>query len=49
LRLVAEIGQLLMENEIAKEALRIIPLDENGQRSINLLLAKASPELRSAG
>ena len=48
-RLQAKIGQLVMENEIAKEALRIIPLDENEQRSIDSLLAKASPESRSAG
>jgi transposase-like protein len=48
-RLQAKIGQLVMENEIAKEALRIIPLDENEQRSIDSLLAKASPESRPAG
>lgn len=28
-RLQAKIGQLVMENEIAREALRIIPLNEN--------------------
>ena len=33
-RLQAKIGQLVMDNEIAKEALRIIPLDESEQRSI---------------
>lgn len=32
-RLQAKIGQLVMDNEIAKEALRIIPLDESEQRS----------------
>jgi len=47
-RLQARIGQLVMENEIAKEALRIIPLDENEQRSIDSLLGKASPESQSA-
>jgi transposase-like protein len=31
-RLQAKIGQLVMDNEIAKEALRIIPLDENWGR-----------------
>lgn len=43
-RLQAKIGQLVMDNEIAKEALRIIPLDESEQRSIDLLLARASRE-----
>jgi transposase-like protein len=47
-RLQAKIGQLVMENEIAKEALRIIPLDESEQRTIDSLLAKASPKSRSA-
>lgn len=47
-RLQAKIGQLVMENEIAREALRIIPLDENEQRSIESLLAKVSPESPSA-
>ena len=47
-RLQAKIGQLVMENEIAKEAMRIIPLDESEQRSIDSLLAKASPGSRSA-
>lgn len=47
-RLQSKIGQLVMENEIAKEALRIIPLDESEQRSIDSLLGKASPESRSA-
>jgi hypothetical protein len=47
-RLQAKIGQLVMENEIAKEALRIIPLDESEQRTIHSLLAKGSPKLRSA-
>ncbi len=37
----------MMENEIAKEALKIIPLDESEQRTIDLLLATASPRLRS--
>jgi transposase len=41
-RLQAKIGQLVMENEIAKEALKIIPLDESEQRSIDSLLARAS-------
>jgi transposase-like protein len=48
-RLQAKIGQLVMDNEIAKEALRIIPLDENEQRTIDSLLANGSPESRSAG
>jgi transposase-like protein len=43
-RLQAKIGQLVMDNEIAKEALRIIPLDESEQRSIDSLLGKASRE-----
>jgi len=47
-RLQAKIGQLVMENEIAKEALRIIPLDESEQRTIDSLLAKASPKSPSA-
>ena len=47
-RLQAKIGQLVMENEMAKEALRIIPLDESEQHTIDSLLAKASPKLRSA-
>jgi hypothetical protein len=47
-RLQAKIGQLVMDNEIAKEALRIIPLDESEQRSIDSLLGKASPGSRSA-
>jgi len=47
-RLQAKIGQLVMENEIAKEALKIIPLDESEQRSIDLLLARASRESPSA-
>lgn len=42
-RLQAKIGQLVMDNEIAKEALRIIPLDESEQRTIDSLLAKGSP------
>ena len=40
-RLQAKIGQLVMENEIAKEALKIIPLDESEQQSIDSLLARA--------
>lgn len=47
-RLQAKIGQLVMDNEIAKEALRIIPLDESEQRSIDSLLGKASRESASA-
>lgn len=47
-RLQAKIGQLVMDNEIAKEALRIIPLDESEQHSIDLLLARASRESPSA-
>ena len=47
-RLQAKIGQLVMDNEIAKEALRIIPLDESEQRSIDSLLGKASRESPSA-
>jgi transposase-like protein len=47
-RLQAKIGQLVMENAIAKEALRIIPLDESEQRTIDLLLAKGLPRSRSA-
>jgi len=46
-RLQAKIGQLVMENEIAKEAFKLIPLDESEQRSIDLL-GKASLESRSA-
>jgi len=41
-RLQAKIGQLVMDNEIAKEALRIIPLDESEQRSIDSLPGKVS-------
>src|SRR5579883_2792048 len=44
-RLQAKIGQLVMENEIAREALRIIPLDENEQRSIDSLLGKGFPRV----
>jgi transposase-like protein len=47
-RLQSKIGQLVMENEIAKEALRIIPLDESEQHSIDLLLGKASRASQSA-
>ena len=47
-RLQAKIGQLVMDNEIAKEALRIIPLDESEQRAIDSLLGKNSPESPSA-
>jgi transposase-like protein len=47
-RLQAKIGQLVMENEIAKEALRIIPLDASEQHTIDSLLAKASPKSSSA-
>jgi transposase-like protein len=47
-RLQAKIGQLVMDNEIAKEALRIIPLDENERRSIDSLLGNASRESPSA-
>jgi|GEM_PF-1516425 len=47
-RLQAKIGQLVMENEIAKEALRIIPLDESEQHSIDLLLGKVFRQSRSA-
>lgn len=39
-RLQAKIGQLVMENEIAKEALRIIPLDERERQQIGSLLAE---------
>jgi transposase len=46
-RLQAKIGQLVMENEISKEALKIIPLDESEQHSIDSLLAKASLGSRS--
>ena len=46
--LQARIGQLVMDNEIAEEALRIIPLDESEQRSIDSLLGKASRESPSA-
>jgi hypothetical protein len=46
-RVQAEMGQLVMENEIAKEALRIIPLDESEQRTIDSLLAKGTPRPRS--
>lgn len=37
-RLQAKIGELVMDNEIRKEALRIVPLDENERRSIDSLL-----------
>ena len=47
-RLQAKIGQLVMDNEIAKEALGIIPLDESEQRSIDSLLGKVSRESPSA-
>ncbi len=47
-RLQAKIGQLVMENEVAKEALRIIPLDESEQHTIESLLAKGSPKSPSA-
>jgi transposase-like protein len=47
-RLQSKIGQLVMENEIAKEAFKLIPLDESEQRSIDLLLGKASRESPSA-
>jgi transposase-like protein len=47
-RLQAKIGQLVMDNEIAKEALRIIPLDASEQRTIDSLLAKPSPRRPSA-
>lgn len=49
-RLQAKIGQLVMETEIAREALRIIPLDESEQPSIDSLLGKtshASPSVES--
>ncbi len=48
-RLQAKIGQLVMESEIAREALRIIPLDESEQCSIDSLLAKGFPGSQSAG
>ena len=38
-RLQAKIGELVMDNEIRKEALRTIPLDESERRSIDSLLA----------
>lgn len=47
-RLQAKIGQLVMENDIAKEAFKLIPLDESEQRSIDSLLARTSRELPSA-
>lgn len=47
-RLQAKIGQLVMENEIAREALKIIPLDASEQRSIDSLLGNGSPGSRSA-
>jgi transposase-like protein len=47
-RLQSKIGQLVMENEIAKEAFKLIPLDESEQRSIDLLLGKASRGSQSA-
>ncbi len=41
-RLQAKIGELVMDNEIRKEALRIVPLDESERRSIDSLLATVS-------
>jgi transposase-like protein len=47
-RLQAKIGELVMDNEIRKEALRIIPLSESEQRSIDSLLATGSQRPESA-
>ena len=47
-RLQAKIGELVMDNEIRKEALRIVPLDESERRSIDSLLATRFPKPESA-
>ncbi len=47
-RLQAKIGQLVMENEIRKEALEIIPLDEREQQQIGSLLAQIDQKPSSA-
>jgi transposase-like protein len=47
-RLQAKIGQLVMENEIRKEALELIPLDEREQQQIGSLLAQIDQRQSSA-
>lgn len=47
-RLQAKIGQLVMENEIRKEALELIPLDEREQQQIGSLLAEIDRKRSSA-
>lgn len=47
-RLQAKIGQLVMENEIRKEALQLIPLDEREQQQIGSLLAQIDQRQSSA-
>ena len=47
-RLQAKIGQLVMENEIRKEALQLIPLDEREQQQIGSLLAQIDRRQSSA-
>ena len=48
-RLQAKIGELVMDNEIRKEALRLVPLDKSERRSIDSLLPRVSqsPSLQS--
>lgn len=47
-RLQAKIGQLVMENEIRREALELIPLDEREQQQIGSLLAQIDQKRSSA-
>ncbi len=47
-RLQAKIGELVMDNEIRKEALRTIPLSESERQSINSLLATRFQKPESA-
>jgi transposase-like protein len=47
-RLQAKIGELVMDNEIRKEALRIIPLSESERQSIDSLLATRLQKPESA-
>lgn len=48
-RLQAKIGQLVMETEIRKEALDLVPLDEREQQQIGSLLAQIDQKQSSAG
>ncbi|HLH72044.1 MAG TPA: hypothetical protein VKX96_02080, partial [Chloroflexota bacterium] len=47
-RLQAKIGEFVMENEIRKEALRIVPLDEREQQQIGSLLGHLDRKPSSA-